>query len=107
MLCEKGCCAYRSIFKRIQTRFTRSRKRFRVDHDKFIGGEYSPLLGESKSKEERSNPSTPRGATQLETQGTYGIPHSSNPPLAFPPPHKPTPPPPPTKSSGWTGHWSL
>lgn len=71
------------------------RKRFRVDRDKFIEGDYNPLLGESKSKEERRNPSTPRSVAQSETQGTYRIPYPSTPPPPLPPPCTPTPPPPP------------
>lgn len=51
-------------------------------------------MGESGSEEERSNPSTPRGATQLETQDTSGIPQLSTPPPPLPPPHTPTLPPP-------------
>lgn len=37
-------------------------KRFRVDEEKIVECEYNPLMGESKSEEERSSPSTARGA---------------------------------------------
>ena len=103
------------MFKRIQIGSTQSRKIFKVDRDKFIEDDYSPLLGESESEEERSNPSTPRGAMQLETQGTYGISHLPTPPppslphnIPTPPPslppNSPTPPPPPKRPNPWRSH---
>jgi len=73
----------------------RSGKGFRIDHDKFVEGEYSPLLVESESEEERINPSTHRGVLLSDNQGTSGIPHPPTPPPPLPPPHTPTPTPPP------------
>jgi len=83
------------MFKRSQTGSTQSGKKFRINLDKFVECENSPLLGESKSEEERRNPSMPRGVSQSYNQGTSGIPHPTSPSPPLPPPHTPTPPPPP------------
>ena len=77
------------MFKRDSNGSMRSGRKFILDQDKFVESEYNPLLGESKSEEERSSPSTPRSAVQTIDHGTSKIPHPSTPPTPTPPPPPP------------------
>ena len=72
---QKGCYAFQFLFKIGQNRYMRSRKRFRADWDKYNEGAYSPLLGESDSEGERTNPNIPRGAPQIEGHVAFTISH--------------------------------
>lgn len=63
---QEGCTAHASrlMFKGSKTISTWSEKRCIIDRDNFIETIFSSLLGKSKSEEERSNTSMPRGVSQ-------------------------------------------